>query len=72
MAWRTGAAGRTLRQTVALPTACAGELREHVTRFGNAAALCVAALVMTGIVNAFYLLPDLDSLFETSYGSCCF
>jgi putative copper resistance protein D len=39
-----------------------------VTRFGNAAAFCVGALVMTGIVNACYLLPDWSSLVQTTYG----
>lgn len=39
-----------------------------VTRFGNAAALCVGALAVTGIVNACYLLPEWSSLLDTTYG----
>jgi len=37
-------------------------------RFGNAAALCVGALILSGIVNACYLLPDWNALLETTYG----
>ena len=70
-AWLGGLAplAALLRQTIALPNKRAlASCASTVVRFGNAAALCVAALVMTGIVNALYLLPDLDSLFGTSYG----
>jgi putative copper resistance protein D len=70
-AWLGGLAplAALLRQADALPndrafTKCA----ETVTRFGNAAAICVATLVMTGLVNAYYLLPELSSLLETTYG----
>jgi putative copper resistance protein D len=39
-----------------------------VTRFGDGAALSVGALVMTGLVNAYYLLPEPKALLETTYG----
>ena len=45
-----------------------GDYANTVSRFGNAAALCVGALVVTGVMNSVYLLPDMHSLFGTSYG----
>jgi len=58
-----------LRQVDALSNRRAlANCAKTVTRFGNAAALCVTALVMTGIVNACYLLPDWSSLVQTTYG----
>ena len=70
-AWLGGLAplAALLRQAEALPndrafTNCA----ETVTRFGNAAVICVAALVVTGLVNAYYLLPEPRSLLDTTYG----
>jgi putative copper export protein len=38
-------------------------------RFGNWAALSVGVIVVTGIVNACYLLPDARALLATSYGN---
>jgi len=40
-----------------------------VLRFGNWAALSVAVLVLTGIANAYYLIPAPRALLETSYGN---
>jgi len=40
-----------------------------VARFGNWAALSVAVLVLTGIANAYYLIPAPRALLETSYGN---
>ena len=58
-----------LRQVDAQPNRrTSANVAKTVTRFGNAAAGCVIALVMTGIVNACYLLPDWRSLVETPYG----
>ena len=42
---------------------------ETVVRFGNWAALSVAVLVLTGIANAYYLVPAPRALLETSYGN---
>ena len=41
---------------------------EIAARFGNWAALSVGALVLTGIVNAYYLIPAPETLLATSYG----
>ena len=45
------------------------ECANATTRFGNWAALCVAVIFVTGIVNAYYLLPDPRALLDTSYGN---
>ncbi len=45
------------------------ECAELTVRFGNWAALGVGVIVVTGIVNACYLLPDVRALLETSYGN---
>lgn len=42
---------------------------EIAARFGNWAALNVGVLVLTGIANAFYLIPGPRALLETSYGN---
>jgi copper resistance protein D len=44
------------------------ECAKLTARFGNRAALCVGVSVVTGIVNACYLLPDVPALLETPYG----
>jgi putative copper resistance protein D len=52
------------------PTARAvHECAKVTARFGNWAALCVGVIVVTGIVNTCYLLPDARALLETSYGN---
>jgi copper resistance protein D len=52
------------------PTAHAFDECAQVTaRFGNWAALCVGVIGVTGTVNAYYLLPSLRALLETSYGN---
>ena len=38
-------------------------------RFGNCAALSVGVLVLTGIVNAYYLVPAPEALLESTYGN---
>jgi putative copper resistance protein D len=38
-------------------------------RFGNCAAFSVAVLVLTGIVNAYYLVPTPQALLESTYGN---
>ena len=40
-----------------------------VERFGNWAALSVGAIVLTGIANAYYLVPAPAALLETAYGN---
>jgi copper resistance protein D len=70
-AWLGGLAplAALLRQAGAMANERAlANCAETVTRFGNAAALCVGALVMTGLVNAYYLLPGPSSLLGTTYG----
>jgi len=45
------------------------ECAEATARFGNWAALSVSVILLTGIVNAYYLLPHPRALLETSYGN---
>ena len=71
-AWLGGLAALAalLGGLVRSPTARAIDECANVTaRFGNWAALCVGIIVVTGIVNACYLLPDVPALLETSYGN---
>jgi copper resistance protein D len=59
-----------LSRLIRSPTARAiDECAKVTVRFGNWAALCVAVIVVTGIVNAYYLLPGVRALLETRYGN---
>jgi putative copper resistance protein D len=44
-------------------------IAEIATRFGNWAALSVGILVLTGILNAYYVIPATGALLATPYGS---
>jgi putative copper resistance protein D len=71
-AWLGGLAALVALFTrlVRSPTTRAMDACAEVTaRFGNWAALSVAVIILTGIVNACYLLPGVRALLETPYGN---
>lgn len=59
-----------LRQLGSSPSAFAlGRCAAIVARFGNWAAVSVAVLVLTGLANAYYLVPGPRALLQTPYGN---